>query len=371
MTSNTPPSPDGSSIPPRHRPDLVNLAKDNSEKDLWAFDDAEESEELEGASESQPQIPTQKSVESFIPQPRKEKPAKPSNPLEGESPLPEKAQEGRGRMKLDVGRIRKQGGIEAVPTSYLSPGGDFGDLDKWEEAEPAVAAELPAPPVSAPGVLEEGLVATSVSEPVSEPVIEVEDESRDEFSPSPRSKSSERVPLPLPRLGLSKVERLGMVFLLALLVVGGGILFFNSINRLPSEALLGQFKDFPVEGTLVTLERAETFWREPSAGDTVRRGTQLLPVISLTISGGPAALRVFFRDADGTVVGDAVSRSVGEAETVEIAATAGFEEAWMHDTYSTIGGDPWTIEILEGPSQGSPVAEFNKLLKMNVATERR
>lgn len=352
MIPKLPSSSDGSSIPPRQRPNLADLSQDGTEQNLWAFDDAEESGD---SLEWQPQGPTPMPVEPRIPSPRREE--KRVAPLEKESPIPEKAPENRERIKLDIVRNRKQTSTQTASVNSQNPDGEFGELDQWEDTGLPVAGEFPAA-----GAPEEEVLVTPEPAAAAAGTYDL----RDEFT-SPRSENNKRVS----RLSLSKVEGVGLIFLLALLLIGGGVVFFNSIGRLPSGSELGQSKAFPVEGMLLTIERAESSWREPSAADTVRRGTQLFPVLNLTVSGGPAVLRVFFRDGDGKVVGDAVSRSVVEAGDLEIAATAGFEEAWMHDTYSTSGGAPWTIEILEGPSQGASAAEFKTLLKLNVSTGRR
>jgi hypothetical protein len=361
MTSNSPSSPDGSSLPPRHRPNLAKLAKGSTEEDLWALDS---DEELGDSQEHQAGVPSLNPAEPSLPPPRKEEKTKPPAAPEGE-PVPlSRTPESRNRINLNVGRNRQQVASPCAPASYSDA--EFEDLDTWDDIEP-VSTGIPKP--SQPAPLEE-TKAAATPEPKSEPLAEVAsvDKALDEFA-TPRSEDSGK--LPLPRLALSKAERLGLFILILLLGIGGGIGFLASINRLPSESAFGQFEDFPVEGERLTIERAESFWREPTAADIARRGTHLLPVLSLTVRGGPGALRVFFRDAEGKVVGDAVSRSIGEAGALEINATAGFEEAWMHDTYSTIGGEPWTVEILEGPSQGAPSSEFKSLLKLNVSTERR
>lgn len=350
MTPETPSPSDESAVPPRQQPNIGELAKDSTERNLWAFDDGEE---LEEAPKSSPQKP----VESVVPRPRNQGRSDPAGLPERELPRSQKTPETRDRVKPNVGASRR-------PTSGLggSAGDEFGELDEWEPESSAVADEPSVPAISAPaGKPEEAAVA------VPKPTASLE--SRGESSP-PRAGNVARIPQR--RFNLSKLDHLGLLVLMVVLVIGAVAVFFNSIKRLPSGAEGGEFRDFPVEGKLLTLESAETFWREPSAADTVRRGTQLLPVLKLTVRGGPAALRVFFRDTDGQVVGDAVSRSVSdEAGALEITATAGFEEPWMHDTYSTTGEDPWTVEIFEGPTQGSPAAEFKTLLKMNVSIERR
>jgi hypothetical protein len=179
----------------------------------------------------------------------------------------------------------------------------------------------------------------------------------------------------VPRLGLTKLEWIGLWSLCAILLAGGGMVFFNSIHRLPTEVERLKSGDFPVKGGHVTILSANTFWRPPISqgkdAETFRRGTQLLPVVNLTSSGGPAAVRVFFRDQDGVVMGDAVTRTIKPGTPLQIAATAGFEDIGMHAAYRTGQSKPWTIEVFEGPSEFATNAEFKKLFEINISTDRR
>ncbi len=162
------------------------------------------------------------------------------------------------------------------------------------------------------------------------------------------------VPVSLrPRLMLSPVERLGLIFLLALLFAGGGAILVFSLNHLPTETQRAKANHFPIKGGQLTIDSATSYWRAPilegSSRDTFRRGTQLLPVLELSVSGGPATLRVLFRNEEQAVVGDAVTRTVREGGLLKIPATAGFDDLGMHAAYRTGEGKPWTIEVLEAP----------------------
>ena len=80
---------------------------------------------------------------------------------------------------------------------------------------------------------------------------------------------------------------------------------------------------------------------------------------------------MFFRDQDGLVTGDAVTRAIQPGVPLQIAATAGFEDVGMHAAYRTGQSKPWTIEVLEAPSATSANAEFKKLFEINISTDRR
>lgn len=174
-----------------------------------------------------------------------------------------------------------------------------------------------------------------------------------------------------PRLGLSLVERVGLIALAVLLVGGGIAVYVNTVSQLPSGDSRLQADDFPVKGKYLTMVSADSFWREPKAEDSARRGTQLIPVAEFTTTGGPAALRVFFRDANGDLVGDGVTRLARPGEPIRIAATAGFDDLGMHAAYRTDKKHPWIIEVHEAPSENSSAAEFLKLFEMKVAPDRR
>jgi len=378
MTPSNPSSSDGSALPSRHRPNLDKLSKITTEEKLWELDDAE------GTGQPPPDDPPRPLP--YIPEPRDGQDLKPRPP---ETPAPQslpKLAIGKDQITVNVGKNRPK--IRSTPTvnSRLAFDRDFEDLDRdlvelgsWDEPQPVAAAaamDSSTPPFSGEAASQEAAepavaeVAPAVEvAPVAE-VAAVATDDREEFSVPRVLENARRVTIP--QLGLSKVERLGLLALLALLAIGGGIIFINTISRLPNEADLVQSRKFPVKGERITIEAAQSFWRAPVVGsDTFRRGTELLPVASITTRGGPAALRVFFRDSAGQVVGDAVNHSVGGAGTFEVAATAGFEESWMHDTYRTARDKPWTIELLEGPSQAAPAGDFKTLLEMKISPERR
>ncbi len=346
MTSDPPASPEGGELPPRHRPNLGNLAKDTTEKDLWAFDDLDD--DLAMTERLRP------GAETIVPQPRDS--AKPA----GKQALGKKPSEPHDKSVVTLGRTPVTTPRQAVTPSHSQPGDDFDELDRWDE--PAALAEPPA---------EHPVAALEVP---SDDELEPPPPSRPEPSPTEPAAPAPTAPAPLPlrpRLGLSKIERIGMVVLAVLLLGGGIVVYVNTISRLPTGDSRADAEDFPIKGKLLTVSKATSYWRLPTDSDPVRRGTQLIPEVEITTAGSPAAVRVFFRNSDGEVVGDPVTRMARPGETFLVAATAGFDDLGMHAAYRTEKARLWVIEVLEGPSENSPGNEFHPLFESIISPERR
>jgi hypothetical protein len=177
------------------------------------------------------------------------------------------------------------------------------------------------------------------------------------------------------RPAFSATERVCLIVLAVALLAGGFFVLRYSIGKLPTTTAKELNVSFPQRGELVRVNRAETFWRAPILvgpdRDTVRRGTQLIPVIELEVSANIGALRMFFRDGEGNLVGDAISLELDGEQTLRVAATAGFDDLGMFAAYRTQRGDVWMVEIFEGPSVRAPLQEFTKLFEIPVSTVRR
>ncbi|HEX7261298.1 MAG TPA: hypothetical protein VF258_05745, partial [Luteolibacter sp.] len=355
MTTDPPSSAEGSALPPRHRPNMGDLAKDTTELNLWAFDDSEPISE-----ESPPVRP--KTAEFSLPPPRNIEKMKRMQPRDDAAPTAGAAKE---QIKLNIGKPNPRPLHTGFPAIPPKPGSDFDELEQWEEREqeplPSItfqkiesreAAPAPEPlPVTAP-------------EPITSPV-----DDENEFSSISREDSAP-VPLRL-QWSLSKIERLGLIALIGVLVIGGIAVFVATIGRLPTESMRMKSNDFPIKGKYLSIQSADSHWRAPGEGDAVRRGTQLLPVVNLVASGGPAAVRIFFRNSDGELVGDPVTRSIQSGGKFQVAATAGFDDVGMHAAYHTGQSKPWTIEVLEAPLEDTQASAFVTLFEMDISTERR
>lgn len=370
MTPEPPASSEGSSLPPRHRPSLDSLAQNTTEKDLWALEN--EMDLPDDVIEPGARVPRSSGRE--IPAPRERQFAKPraaDNAAEPQAP------EVEDKVRMNVGQRRK-GRPSGPPSGPAKPEGEFDDLEHWEDVklEPEIE-ELPEEGISEiiEPVAEETLVEVRVEEAHSESAVlaSVESVVDDELSPATREGVA---PVSLrPHLQLSKVERIGLLVLLVMLVGGGATVFLSSLNRLPTESAKAESQDFPIKGEHVTITSASSYWRAPiregADADTFRRGTELLPVLELAVSGGPVAIRVLFRGDDQTVVGDAVTRTVHGTGRLKIPATAGFDDPGMHAAYRTGESKPWTIEVYEARTEDALGKDFKKLFEMNISTDRR
>jgi hypothetical protein len=237
---------------------------------------------------------------------------------------------------------------------------DMGELDTsgWEDSPAASHAE--AEPISdetLPPAREE-----TPAVPAMEPAAEITPAPAPAVEPAPAE--------PAGSFPLGKGEKT-VLALLALLLLAAAIAFVViSADRLPSDQSLSSKTDFPLKGERVGIQQVTTFWRAPGERDTARRETKLLPVLVVRTEGGPAALRVFFRSAQGEVIGDPVTRSVSTGET-EFAATAGFDTDGMLAAYRTGESKPWKIEVYEAPSVDSPRQQFKKLFEIPISSDRR
>jgi hypothetical protein len=367
-------SSDGQSLPPRHRPSLGNLTKDTTELDLWAFeDDLELGETPEKPAPDQPSRPSG----GDIPAPRKRHVAKvrePASPLEGGSPA------GGDQIQMNINKGRQRSQPNVPPVGLSKPEIEFDDLEHWqdvpkgpqiEELPEAAPLQEPKEIASPEPMMPAGEPSAQATEEPAQPA--AADAEEDEFSPANRGNA--QLASLQPHLKLSKAERIGLISLLVLLLAGGLVTLVFSIKDLPTESERAKANDFPIEGTMVTIDSAASYWRAPITGgatpETVRRGTKLLPVLELKTSKADGAIRVLFRNEERTVVGDAVTRAVRGAGTLEIPATAGFDDLGMHAAYRTGGSKPWTIEVFEAASENAVGSDFKRLFEMNISTDRR
>lgn len=384
--SPQPPSPsDDSGVPPGSRPSLGITAKDSTELDLWEFDD------VPGIEES-PANDSQKQAKLLIPAPRHV----PSKEMRLDSPSQKPVSPTLSDVVVEIPeniRLKMHpksrsalssmplSGQESVP-GRNKPGENFKDLDQWEEQEslPELPTHLTTVPAAVvPNSFKE--ISTLQAEAAADVILDsasrasVTGNDRDGFSgKAAQAAGAPSVPF-RPVLKLNSIERLGLGVLLVLLLALGGVFYFNTIRRIPSGTSLVEVGDFPITGKKMAVAAVETYWREPVTSgpdaDTVRREALLIPVAEFATSGGPAAIRIFFRDSDGTLVGDAVSRAVQGNRKFKVSATSGFDDLAKHAAYRTGQVKPWTIEVLEGPSESAPTTEFKRLFEMNIASDRK
>ena len=380
MTPTPPTPPEGTPEPRRMRQTIGNIPQNTTEFDLWAFSDDMDLEPLPGQQEHH--------VEEK-PHHVEEKPEVLSHDPEEEA------------IRIDINKA--QGKIRPVGPSSFRPnfGGGVGGLEQWEdmsgylelpelpplelttqpvkeqrppekEQRPPVMEQRPPVMEQRPPVIEKPTlpVQSAPEVAVTQTLTERDD---DEFSPVRRENA---VPISLrPHLGLSYVERIGIILLAVFLLIGGAVVYMFSLQRLPTESAKVKAADFPIKGKLLVIDSAISYWRPPittgPTPDIFRRGTQLLPVVEITTSTDSAAIRVIYRDESRNIIGDPITRKVHGKSTVTIAATAGFDDTGMHAAYRTGGSKPWTIEVLEAPAENKGSTDFKKLFEMNVSTTLR
>lgn len=380
MTPDPPsPAPDGPMLPPRHRPSLENITKDSTELDLWAFED---DLDLTEPPVTQSRTATSRATGGDLPAPRERSAGKQRDAVDtpAESGSRDGSPKAGERIQMNISKARQRNKPNVELVSILKPESEFDELENWDDVpkgpqiedlpEQETASPEPEPePEFKPEPTPQPKESSSTAR--EEPTPAVAEDS--EFSPAIRGDAT---PVSLrPRLGLTHVERIGLLVLVILLAIGGLGTLVVSIMGLPSESERVKATDFPIKGGRVTIASADSYWREPitdgSSPETVRRGTKLLPVIELKVSEGSGAIRVLFRNDERSVEGDAVTRTVRGPGTLVIPATAGFDELGMYAAYRAGGSKPWTIEVYEAASETAAGRDFKKLFEINISTARR
>ena len=315
------------------------------------------------------------------------------DPAEGMEPRISKLPVGASdQIRINVNKdLAKNRAAAAAPEPSI-PKGDIDDIEDWDpipDIPPFREAPVPPPvPLVSVTVAPPPVSVTVAPPPPETPPTHVAvtgtadtadasaSESQDEFSVVSRT---DVAPVSLrPRLGLSAIERIGLILLLLMLLAGGGAILMVALKHLPTDSKRAGGDDFQVKnikGKYITIQSATSYWREPimtgEDSDTIRRGTKLLPVLEIKARGGPAAIRVHFHSEEPGLVGDPVTKMVRGEAPVEFPATAGFDDLGMHADYVTGDGKRWIIEVFEAPSETSAGSDFRKLFEMNVSTDRR
>lgn len=405
MTPPPPAETDGPSLPPRHRPNKDSLASDTTERGFWDLDDLTDDPPVSPAlakieprrnfsvSDSEPPAAAQKSNDSVPVLPSKntfnrrmsgvEKFMSSRDAKAAVEPEAEPEVEAESEARTEAPRPFTPHGGNAMES-------DFDDLERWESppvrpttqrpaealvAEVAETRELPPQAEPAPTPAVSPVPAEPLPpEPADAPAgwnapAASSDFSDDEFVPvgDPNAKPFSLRPL----LKLTRLEMICMACLGLALVAGGVWTYQHTLKRIGrSDASHGQ-ADYPVRGSHLTVTKLVSYWRQPLATETVRRGVVLIPVVELTVSGGPGAIRVVFANEHGKETGDLITRAVNGEATLVIPATDGFEDVSMHAAYRADLSKPWLLQISEAPSAGATRAEFKPLLNEPISPEKR
>ncbi len=385
MSSSPTSPPDGSSIPHRHRSHLGNLAKNTTEKDLWALDELDS----EAVTPVEDPVVLPRDFKKRKLQSLNEEPV-PDIPIlsraKNDQDLPATRPEDEARnMKVNTTskntpKLPRPTLLGESPRKTKMPS-DFDELEQWDEpdAAPMTRNTPKKASASAPTQISASAELT-IEEVSSESFLETDFAESHSHTPEENEvtqKASKKTsPNSIkPDLQFSKLERMGLAVLVFVLLLAGTLIYLNTVNRLHGNGAQNQTNYFPIVGQNLTVQEADTYWRAPIADgpnpETFRRGTQLLPVVELTLGGGPAGIRVFFRNSDGELMGDVVTRKVEGGHKIQVAATVGFDDIGMHSAYRTGQSKPWTIEVHEAPSESSPASTFKKLFVMAISPDRR
>lgn len=182
-----------------------------------------------------------------------------------------------------------------------------------------------------------------------------------------------------PTSGKGEKVALGALGVILLIGIIWGVTVF--IGTLPQ----GNDKDlvkFPLQGTSVTIAAANTYWRKPDRDKDkgIRMDTRLIPaaVIKLNDNPGSCALRFFFSDDKGDLVGDSTTHTATAGQfaasgtnEIEVHSTAGFADPGDHAAYTTEQIDTWHLVIMEGPDANARGSEFQEIARVPISFDRR
>lgn len=392
------PDRDESGSPFEERPG--HKAGDFIERDLWSLDDDEDGSEAGSASgkkTDEPEKPLPKAKRSTSPK----KPSKPPADTATEEENPDQAP----AEAVKLGRS-KEVVTTLLPKAKLDDLDDPDDLDvtapeadgtedsppaapelDWEEktSEPEPSSgeqeetpELESKPSS--GEERETPGAEAVEGEKTDP------ETNSEFDDALTSSKPKETATPMKRPRLSRLELISLGIVLLAILIGGSWAMKTFFSQIPTRKSQILDPDFPVRGERVTVRQANTYWRQPirsgENADTARMEARLIPVLELELSSteGDGALRFFFRNGEGELIGDSVTRNFSAGSftstggnRIEVAATDGFDDEGKHAAYQTSQTEPWVVEVHEGP-QGTATSfeeSFSLLFKMPISTDRR
>lgn len=174
---------------------------------------------------------------------------------------------------------------------------------------------------------------------------------------------------------ITRTEKIAVTALFAALALAASIFLVHFSKHVPTRSSLGEEIDFPVSGKLIEITSANTYWRKPATSgenrDVARPGTAFIPVLEISLKAKPCAIRVFFRNDEGVLVGDGISRNVSGEMELRIPATAGFDDPGMHSAYRTGEKEPWIVQVFEGANQVADHEDLRKVLETQISTDIR
>jgi len=174
---------------------------------------------------------------------------------------------------------------------------------------------------------------------------------------------------------LTGIEKISLFAIVAALAISAALAVIHFSKEIPIDSKISKIVKLPVEGRILTVTAVETYWRKPitqgESTDVVRRGAILVPNIKMTVSGKSGAIRIFFRDSDGTLVGDSTTLAISGTQDITISATDGFGDMGMHASYRTGEHPRWMIQAFEGPSVDASIENFHPIFETEISTDIR
>ncbi|MCE2959145.1 MAG: hypothetical protein ACK46A_03695 [Akkermansiaceae bacterium] len=174
---------------------------------------------------------------------------------------------------------------------------------------------------------------------------------------------------------LTGLEKISLFAIVATFAISAVLAIIHFSKEIPIDSKISKIVKLPIEGKILTITTVETYWRKPNSQgesiDVVKRGAILIPNIKMTASGKSGAIRIFFRDSDGTLVGDSTTLAISGTQDITISATDGFSDIGMHASYRTGEHPRWMIQAFEGPSVDAPIENFHPIFETEISTDIR
>ncbi|MGB2403428.1 MAG: hypothetical protein ACPIA7_08465 [Akkermansiaceae bacterium] len=126
--------------------------------------------------------------------------------------------------------------------------------------------------------------------------------------------------------------------------------------------------DYSHKGTYASISQFSSYWKKCHNAPGIKMGAVAVPAATITLGkrASSGALRVYFHDHNGAIVGDPVTLSFQDAtfsdsHMVEITASDGFHDMVDFETYQLGDLGDWHIEILESKGAMEPKEKFSPL----------
>jgi hypothetical protein len=170
---------------------------------------------------------------------------------------------------------------------------------------------------------------------------------------------------------LGTIEKVSLAVLCLILLIAAFLGIAHFFEQIPTRPLYPAAEKFPKSGQFLDITSLDTYWRKPiEAGenrDAVKLGTVLIPVLNIGLKPNQdCGILVLFRDEQGKIIGDQITRSVTKDTELKIAASAGMFDLGMFQAYLLNDELAWSVEILEANSSDAAMDEFVKVFETKI-----